>query len=57
MGEFQHLLAQHEITHVLASKECSQSDVLEERMVHTIKQSLRKCLLYGGGKDWDELLP
>ena len=26
MGEFQHLLAQHEITHALASKEHSHSD-------------------------------
>ena len=26
-------------------------------MVQTIKRALRKCLLDGGGKDWDELLP
>ena len=26
-------------------------------MVQTMEQALRKCLLGGGGKDWDELLP
>ena len=57
MGEFQTLLNKHEITHRLASREHPQSDGLAERMVQTMKRSLRKCLLDGGGKDWDELLP
>ena len=26
-------------------------------MVQTMKMGLRKCLLDGGGKEWDELLP
>ena len=26
-------------------------------MVQTMKMGLRKCLLDGGGKDWEELLP
>ena len=26
-------------------------------MVQTMKRALRKCLLDGGGEDWDELLP
>ena len=56
-GEFQHLLAQQEITLALASKEYSQSHGMAEGMVQTMKLSLRKCLLYDGGKDWDELLP
>ena len=57
IGEFQTLLNQHEITHRLSSREHPQSDGLAERMVQTMKRSLRKCLLDGGGKDWDELLP
>ena len=57
MGEFQTLLNKHEITHRLASREHPQSDGLAERMVQTMKRALRKCLLDGGGVDWDELLP
>ena len=53
MGEFQTLLQRHEITHRVASREHPQSDGLAERMV----QTMRKCLLDGGGEDWDELLP
>ena len=26
-------------------------------MVQTMKRALRKCLLDGGGEEWDELLP
>ena len=55
--EFQTLLSQHEVTHRLASREHPQSDGLAERMVQTMKQALRKCLLDGGGKDQDEILP
>ena len=55
-GEFQTLLAAHEITHRLSSREHPQSDGLAERMVQTMKMGLRKCLLDGGGKEWDELL-
>ena len=55
MGEFQHLLTQHENTHALASGEHPESNGLVERMVHTMKRALRKCLLDGGGKDWDEV--
>ena len=47
----------HEITHWLASREHPQSDGLAERMVQTMKRALRKCLLDGGGEEWDELLP
>ena len=56
-GELQTLLAAHEITHRLSSIEHPQSDGLAERMVQTMKMGLRKCLLDGGGKEWDELLP
>ena len=56
-GEFQTLLAKHEITHRLASREHPQSDGLAERMVQTMKRALRKCLCDGGGEQWDELLP
>ena len=56
-GDFQTLLAKHEITHRLASREHPQSDGLAERMVQTMKRALRKCLLDGGGEEWDELLP
>ena len=56
-GEFQTLLAAHEITHRMSSREHPQSDGLAERMVQTMKIGLRKCLLNGGGKEWDELLP
>ena len=51
------MLAQHEITHRLSSREHPQSDGLAERMVQTMKMGLRKCLLDAGGKYWDELLP
>ena len=50
-GEFNTLLAQHEITHRLASREHPQSDGLAERMVQTMKRALRKKLMDGGGKD------
>ena len=56
-GEFQTLLAQHEITHRLISREHPQSDGPAERMVRTMKMGMRKCLLDRGGKDWNELLP
>ena len=51
MGEFQTILAQHEITHRLASREHPKSNGLVERMVLTMKRALRKCLLDGDGKD------
>ena len=57
MGESQTLLQNNEITHRLASREHPRSDGLAERMVQTMKRALRKCLLDGGGIDWDELLP
>ena len=56
-GEFQTMLAHHEITLRLTSREHPQFDGLAERMVQTKKMGLRKCLLDGWGKDWDELLP
>ena len=56
-GEFQKLLAKHEISHRLASREHPQADGLAERMVQTMKRALRKCLCDGGGEQWDELLP
>ena len=56
-GDFQTLLSQHEITNRLASREHPQSDGLAKRMVQTMKRALRKCLLDGGGKDWDEIFP
>ena len=40
MGEFQILLAQHSITHRMASREHPQSDGLAERMVQTMKSGL-----------------
>lgn len=57
MGEYQTLPIKHEITHRLASREHPQSDGLAESMVQTMKRALRKCLLHGGGEDWDELQP
>ena len=48
-GEFATLIAKHEITHRLASREHPQSDGLAERMVQTMKRALRKCLCDGGG--------
>ena len=56
-GEFATLVAKHEITHRLASREHPQSDGLAERMVQTMKRALRKCLCDGGGQQWDALLP
>ena len=41
-GEFQTLVAAHEITHRLSSREHPQSDGLAERMVQTMKTGLRK---------------
>ena len=39
------------------SQECTHmSDRLAERMVQTTKKAFRKCLLKGGGEQWDELL-
>ena len=56
-GEFGHLLAKHEITHRIASRENPQSDGLAERMVQTMKRALRATLCDGGGQQWDEILP
>ena len=56
-GEFQTLLAHHGIDHRLASKEHPQSDGLAERMVQTMKRSLRKSLTKGAVKDSDLILP
>lgn len=56
-GRFRDLITKHEITHRLASREHPQADGLAERMVQTIKRGLRKCLLQGGGEQWDRLLP
>ena len=41
----------------MSSREHPQSDGLTERMVQTMKRTLRKCLLDNGGGEWDELLP
>ena len=57
MGDFKTLLKKYEITHRLASREHPQSGRPAERMVQTMKPALRKCLLSGGGVEWDELLP
>lgn len=51
MGEFDSFLAQHEITHRLASRQHPHSDELAKRKMQTWKRLLRKCLLDGGGKD------
>ena len=56
-GEFDALLAKHEITHRLASQEHPQSDGLAERMVQTMKRALRKYLCDAGGENWEGLLP
>ena len=56
-AEFDDLLTKHEITHRLASRDHPQVDGLAERMVQTMKRSLRKSLYDGGGLRWDELLP
>lgn len=56
IGEFQTLLVKHEITHKPSSREHLQLDGRVKRVVQTMKRALRKCLLYGEGKDWDDLL-
>ena len=57
-GEFQTLLSKHEITHRIASREHPQADGLAERMVQTLKQGLRGCLLENKGTlEWDDVLP
>ena len=48
-GEFATVIAKHEITHRLASREHPQSDGLAKRMVQTMKRALRECLCDGGG--------
>ena len=55
--EFDALCSKHDISHRLASRDHPQADGLAERMVQTMKRSLRKCLCDGGGQRWDELLP
>ena len=51
-------MAEQEITHRLASREHPQSDGLTKRMVQTLKQSLRRCLLdQSWGVPWDDILP
>ena len=54
IGGFQTLLAKHGITHRLSSWEHPQPDRLAEVKK---KRALRKCLLDGGGEEWDEFLP
>ena len=56
-GEFDSLLSKHEMKHRLASRDHPQADGLTERMVQTMKRSLRMCLCDGVGLRWDELLP
>ena len=57
-GEFHTLLNKQEITHRVISRDNPQADGLAERMVHTLKQSLRKCLLDNTwGVPWDSILP
>ena len=57
-GEFQTLLKQQKMTHRIASKENPQADGLAERMVQTLKQSLRRCLLdQRRGLPWDDIFP
>lgn len=57
-GEFQTLLNHQKITHRVASKENPQADGLAERMVQTLKQSLRRCLMdQTWGLPWDDILP
>ena len=50
-AEFDVLLTKHEITHRLASRDHPQADGLAERMVQTMKRSLRKSLCDGGGAE------
>ena len=55
-GAFQTLLNQQKITHRVASKENPQADGLAERMVQTLKQSLRRCLMdQTWGLPWDDV--
>ena len=57
-GEFQVLLTQQQITHRVTSRDNPQADGLAERMVQTLKQSLRRCLLdQSWGIPWDDILP
>ena len=57
-GEFQILLTQQQITHRVTSRDNPQADGLAERMVQTLKQSLRRCLLdQSWGIPWDDILP
>ena len=57
-GEFHTLLSKQEITHRVISRDNPQADGLAERMVQTLKQSLRKCLLdHNWGMPWDSILP
>ena len=57
-GEFQTLLTQQQITHRIASRDNPQAYGLVERMVQTLKQSLRRCLLdQNWGLPWDDILP
>ena len=57
-GAFLDLMAKQEITHRIASRENPQADGLAERMVQTLKQSLRRCLLdQSWGVPWDDILP
>ena len=57
-GEFQTLLNDQQITHRVISREHPQADGLAERMVQTLKQSLRRCLMdRTWQKEWDEILP
>lgn len=52
------MMAKFEITHRLASRDHPQSDGLAERMVETLKQGLRRCLLdQAWDLEWDDLLP
>ena len=50
------MLAKHEITQRLASREHPQSNGMAVRMVQTMKRALRKCLCDGGGEDWVQIL-
>ena len=46
------------MTHRVTSRDNPQADGLAERMVQTLKQSLRRCLLdQTWGLPWDEILP
>ena len=57
-GKFHSLLAEQEITHRIISRENPQADGLAERMVQSLRQSLRRCLLdQSWGVPWDDILP